>query len=84
MIGFPSILVEIVRNSNQEISLRQAAVIFLKNFISRAWSVDDLDKEKITPISEQDKVNLRSQIVVLIVESPEPIRLVLIIRRFKE
>lgn len=76
MIGFPSILVELVQDSNQEMSLRQAAIIFLKNTINRAWNVDNTDQERVSGISEQDKVILRSQIVGLIVEAPETIRLV--------
>lgn len=74
MIGFPSILVGILRDSNMEISVRQSAVIYLKNLVNRAWKVDEADREKITQISEQDKIILRSHIVSWIVDAPEPIR----------
>jgi hypothetical protein len=76
MIGFPLVLVDILRNSNHEISLRQAATIYLKNLVNRAWNAEDSDNKKVTQISEQDKVVLRSQIADLIVEAPGPIRLV--------
>lgn len=74
MIGFPTILIDILRDTQQEMAVRQAAVIFFKNLVNRAWKVDELDKEKITQISDQDKVAVRSQIVDLIVESPDSIR----------
>jgi hypothetical protein len=76
MIGFPLILVDIFSNVQQEVSLRQSSVIYLKNLINRAWEVEQADVDKITQISEQDKVALRSRIIGLIVDSPEAIRLV--------
>ncbi|KAI6191273.1 D-Importin 7/RanBP7 [Aphelenchoides bicaudatus] len=74
MIGFSTILMDILREEHQEMAVRQAAVIFFKNLVNRAWNVDELDKDKITQISEQDKVAVRSVIVDLIVEAPDSIR----------
>jgi hypothetical protein len=74
MIGFPTILMDILRDTQQEMAIRQASAIFLKNLVNRAWKVDELDKEKITQISDQDKVAVRTQIVDLIVEAPDSIR----------
>jgi hypothetical protein len=74
MIGFPPILLDILSDTQQEMAIRQASAIFFKNLVNRAWKVDDLDKKKITQISDQDKVVARSRIVDLIVESPDSIR----------
>lgn len=65
---------DILRDPNQELALRQAAVIFLKNLITQAWFVEESAKDVVTQISEQDKVVVRGQIVDLIVEMPDPIR----------
>ena len=75
MIGFPIILLDVLGDANRETATRQAAVIYLKNMISRAWDVADEDAETISMISEQDKVQLRSQIISRLVEVAEAIRL---------
>ncbi|KAI6243880.1 D-Importin 7/RanBP7 [Aphelenchoides fujianensis] len=74
MIGFPLILLEILGSPEQDPSVRQAAVIYFKNQLSRAWKVDEDEAERITPISEQDKAAVRNQIIQRIVDAPEPIR----------
>ncbi|KAI6210536.1 D-Importin 7/RanBP7 [Aphelenchoides besseyi] len=74
MIGFPLVILECLSDVNVDVATRQAAVIYLKNLISRSWAVSEEDAVNTTPISEQDKVDIRSQIIERIIEAPEPIR----------
>ncbi|KAI6227069.1 D-Importin 7/RanBP7 [Aphelenchoides besseyi] len=73
-IGFPLVILECLSDVNVDVATRQAAVIYLKNLISRSWSVSEEDAVNTTPISEQDKVDIRSRIIERIIEAPEPIR----------
>lgn len=54
--------------------LRQAAVIYLKNTIKEHWVLEPEDVNKKVPISEQDKVAFRQNIVSKIVVSGEQIK----------
>lgn len=76
VIGFPQILLRIIQDAQLDYSLRQAAVIFLKNIIYEHWNVDDKynNDEKQWELSEQDKTPLKHQIMQAIINSPEPIK----------
>jgi hypothetical protein len=74
MIGFLPLLSDISGNSEIEIPVRQAAIIFFKNGIQRGWVVDEEDEKDATPVSEQDKNVIRGKIVSQIVCAPQPIR----------
>ena len=75
MIGFAQVLLHITGDESQELAARQAAVIYLKNLINKAWVIEDEDdKKKLLPLSEQDKVPVREKIVDCVVRAPEPIR----------
>lgn len=72
MIGFSQILLDLATSNDSEYSLRQAAVIYLKNLVHKSWVVEEEDNE--LPLSEQDKTPIRSRIIQAIVNAPEPIR----------
>lgn len=74
MIGFPQVLLQLANNVELESTVRQAAVIYLKNVVHKAWVVDEDEKDTTLPISEQDKTPIRQAIIGSIVNAPEPIR----------
>ena len=73
MIGFLPLLTQIAMNEELEVPVRQAAIIFFKNGVSRAWVVDE-GEENITPISEQDKHIIRREILNHILNASLPVR----------
>lgn len=74
MTGFLPLLAEIAGNPEIDVPIRQAAIIFFKNGISRGWVVDDEDEKEAIPVNELDKNIIRANIVSQIVQSPPPIR----------
>ncbi|KAH7696581.1 importin-beta domain-containing protein, partial [Aphelenchoides avenae] len=74
MIGFPQVLLQLANDVELESTVRQAAVIYLKNVVHKAWVVDEDEKDTTLPISEQDKTPIRQAIIGSIVNAPEPIR----------
>jgi len=73
MIGFLPLLTQIAMNEELEVPVRQAAIIFFKNGVSRAWIIEE-GEENITPISEQDKHIIRREILNHILNATLPIR----------
>lgn len=73
MIGFSQALLDVTMDEQLELAVRQAAVIYLKNLINKAWIVDE-DSKDVLPLSDQDKVPIRERIIECVVGSPEPIR----------
>lgn len=60
-----------------KLQLMQAAVVYLKNRASRAWTTsEDVPQNKQIP--EEEKTNLRNQLLPLISSSPSQIRLQLV------
>lgn len=56
-------------------STRQAAVIYFKHLIQDSWEQDkDQNQEKPFSIAEQDKIPIRNNMIIAIINAPEPIR----------
>jgi importin-7 len=78
IINFAPTLLQIMTMNDMDVSVRQAAAIYLKNLIIRDWLEEEPIKPGQTPgfsIHEQDKQQIRSHIVDAIVEAPQPIRI---------
>ncbi|CAD5234879.1 unnamed protein product [Bursaphelenchus xylophilus] len=74
MIGFTSLLLDIVSDETVELAVRQASGIFLKNHIRELWVLDADEVGKKLPIAEQDKVAIRQVIVAKIISAPEALK----------
>ncbi|VDK80864.1 unnamed protein product [Onchocerca ochengi] len=72
-MGFTPLLLHIIMDEGMDCSVRQAAVIYLKNVINRHWVMDEDDKQSFS-LPEQDKHLIRELIIDAIVASPEAIR----------
>ena len=68
---------DLTRNGCLECAVRQAAVIYFKHMIQDHWELDDDEKKDAQPLTEEDKIPIRENIFAAIIDSPEPIRLVL-------
>lgn len=77
IIGFVPALLEIVMQNEHPMPIRQATVVYLKNFITKNWVEKDADghlPQMEFAIHEQDKDMIRSRIVEALVLAPELIR----------
>ena len=72
IIGFGPMVLEVVMNEGEEVAVRQAGVIYLKNFVSKAWESDD---DTTFHIHEQDRHTIRQSLLQAITQAPEPIRI---------
>uniref|UniRef100_A0A1I8A6K9 Importin N-terminal domain-containing protein n=1 Tax=Steinernema glaseri TaxID=37863 RepID=A0A1I8A6K9_9BILA len=73
MVGFSPMMVHFLMDEHLNPSVRQAAVLYLKNLISQNWTQNDEDTPSFV-LPEQDKQIIRQHIVDCIVASPEAIR----------
>lgn len=71
--GFMSALLQIAINNNIQQSIRLAAVIYLKNFVSSQWNQNDNSH-----ISENDKTFMKQNILQAIVHTPQQLKYVYI------
>jgi hypothetical protein len=77
VIGFPQVLLHVIQNEKLDCSIRQAAVIYLKNAIYEHWNIDkDENSAEKWELSEQDKAPLKQQIIPAIIHAPEPIKFI--------
>ncbi|KAF8565251.1 hypothetical protein P879_02198 [Paragonimus westermani] len=77
IIGFVPTLLNIVLEPSLDVSIRQAAALYLKNNISEWWSDPDpgesVDSTKFS-IDGQDRQAIRNSIVAAVVSSPLPLQ----------
>ncbi|KAF7491892.1 Importin-7 [Sarcoptes scabiei] len=75
IIGFLPTVLQIVMESTIELSIRQAAVVYLKNEIYYYWEEKEMKKnEPQYSIHEQDRNLIRNSIVDALILSPDSIR----------
>ncbi|KAF7231887.1 hypothetical protein EG68_10914 [Paragonimus skrjabini miyazakii] len=77
IIGFVPTLLNIVLEPSLNVSIRQAASLYLKNNISEWWSDPDPDEPTDSTkfsIHEQDRQAIRNAIVAAVVSSPLPLQ----------
>ena len=63
--GLLPALAHLVANGNVDLGVRQAAAVYLKNRVSKAWDVDT-KLDQIPPIPEDDRSALRQSILLAI------------------
>uniref|UniRef100_A0A0N4ZR43 Importin N-terminal domain-containing protein n=1 Tax=Parastrongyloides trichosuri TaxID=131310 RepID=A0A0N4ZR43_PARTI len=78
MHGFSQLILEILLSDTEEIVTRQAAAIFFKNFVYRAWNVDLDDEPNSITIPDGDKTVIRQHIVDCIVKAPTTLQVQLL------
>ncbi len=69
--GFIGAVLSVVE-ANDDISVKQAAAVYLKNAISKRWS-EEINKE--TAITQQEKLEFRDRLMQAIIASPINVRL---------
>lgn len=75
IIGFGPRLMQVVMSSDVELPVRQAGVIYLKNFITGYWVCHQAQNSvKSFGIHEQDKAVIRESIVDATVHAPDKIK----------
>ncbi|OON18634.1 Importin-beta protein [Opisthorchis viverrini] len=77
IIGFVPTLLNIVLENSLDVSIRQAASLYLKNNISEWWQDPDPDRpgeSETFNIHEQDRQAIRNAIVAAVVASPFPLQ----------
>lgn len=75
-VGFAPLLLEIVTQNDAEPGVRQAAALYLKNFIMNFWSGpdDNVDGQNVI-FRESDRAIIRNGLVQTIVHAPERIQI---------
>ncbi|VVC45335.1 Armadillo-type fold,Armadillo-like helical,Importin-beta, N-terminal domain [Cinara cedri] len=71
--GFGPTLMEIIHNVDIDLSTRQAAAIYMKNFIQQHWATREDEPEKFS-IHEVDRMRIRNTILSCMVTAPELIQ----------
>ncbi|KAH0951493.1 hypothetical protein HN011_002965 [Eciton burchellii] len=75
IIGFTPTLLQVVMTNEIDMPIRQAGVIYLKNFITTNWADKETDNGSLEfNIHEQDRAMIRDAIVDAVVHAPELIR----------
>lgn len=64
--GFPTLLIQVISEHNIDLSIKQAASIYFKNWVKSSW-----DKSEIF---DQDKQNIRTQLLPAIAMTPTQIQ----------
>ncbi|KAK7530338.1 armadillo-type protein [Phyllosticta citribraziliensis] len=76
--GFPDALLDILE-AEQEAGVRLSTVVYLKNRITKGWSVsEEYSQTNAKPIPEDEKANFRKRLVPVLATSAPPIRAQLI------
>ncbi|KAG0191747.1 importin-alpha export receptor [Apophysomyces sp. BC1034] len=70
--GFPLLLLKLISDENVDQTLRFAGALFFKNYVKRHWVPDTEEANKITL---QDRTEIKSQIVQLMISVPEKLQL---------
>uniref|UniRef100_A0A0K0EFB0 Importin N-terminal domain-containing protein n=1 Tax=Strongyloides stercoralis TaxID=6248 RepID=A0A0K0EFB0_STRER len=78
MTGFAQVILEILVSETEELVTRQAAAIFFKNFVYRAWNSDASEEESCITIPESDKDVVRQHIIDCIVKAPTALQVQLL------
>uniref|UniRef100_A0A0K0F0I1 Novel protein similar to vertebrate importin 8 (inferred by orthology to a zebrafish protein) n=1 Tax=Strongyloides venezuelensis TaxID=75913 RepID=A0A0K0F0I1_STRVS len=78
MTGFAQVILEILVSDAEELVTRQAAAIFFKNFVYRAWNTDGSEEENAITIPDADKEVIRQHIIDCIVKSPSALQVQLL------
>ncbi|XP_012566342.1 importin-7 isoform X1 [Hydra vulgaris] len=76
--GFLPVILQMVMSSDIHISIRQAAVIYLKNMTGKFWRDRDINQihgEQLFVIPDADKSFIRDKIVESVIEASELIRI---------
>ncbi|POS84582.1 ARM repeat-containing protein, partial [Erysiphe pulchra] len=71
--GFTDALVDILQ-AEQEPPIRMSTVVYLKNRVSRAWSIDSNSTQQSKPIPDDEKQRFRERLIPLLASSPSQIR----------
>ncbi|KAG2207684.1 hypothetical protein INT47_011804 [Mucor saturninus] len=71
--GFPLLLLKLISDDSVDQTLRMAGAIYFKNYIKRHWVQDNEDS--VDKIAEQDRVEIKNQIVQLMITVPEILQL---------
>ncbi|KAI7887654.1 HRC135 protein [Mucor mucedo] len=71
--GFPLLLLKLISDDSVDQTLRMAGAIYFKNYIKRHWVQDNEDSAD--KIAEQDRVEIKNQIVQLMITVPEILQL---------
>lgn len=83
IINFGPLIIQHITNQSSDLPSRQAAAIYLKNYITNHWDdPTEADRQKAVErgesppfsIHEQDRAVLRDQILEAVIESPEVLR----------
>ncbi|GAA5802690.1 Cse1-domain-containing protein [Helicostylum pulchrum] len=71
--GFPLLLLKLISDEAVDQTLRMAGAVYFKNFIKRYW-VNDYE-EAVDKIAQQDRVEIKNQIVQLMITVPDKLQL---------
>ncbi|SZF03607.1 unnamed protein product [Blumeria hordei] len=71
--GFIDAILEILQ-AEQEPSIRMSTVIYLKNRVTRGWSLDPATTQQNKPIPDDEKQRLRERLLPVLASSPAKIR----------
>lgn len=71
--GFTDALLDIL-HAEQEAPIRMSTVVYLKNRITRAWSIDPNNSQQNKPIPDDEKQRFRERLLPFLASSPSQIR----------
>ncbi|KAI9480792.1 MAG: importin, partial [Benjaminiella poitrasii] len=68
---FPILLLKLISDDSVDQTLRMAGAVYFKNYIKRHWD----NEGEVDKIAEQDRLEIKNQIVQLMITVPEKLQL---------